>query len=152
MPEIYLKFLQNNLFKFKNLFENVRFSASKRRYPCLLWGALAYFAEKKIKNPSTIFKMKHPRCQKYIWNFSKILSSNWKTRLKTSDFRRQSDDVCLLVGVVGWYHIHSFTDFPPSVSPINRPWWDQPSGQAGSVGAALHACEDQAFIAFTVQW
>ena len=69
-----------------------RFLASNRRYPCLLWGALANSTEKKIKNPSTIVKMKQPSCQQHIWNFSQIFFSMWKYCVKTYDFSRQIDD------------------------------------------------------------
>ena len=66
MPEIYLKAFQNIFFKIKNLFENVRLSASNRWYTYLLWGALANSTEKRLKNPSMSCKIKHPRYRKYI--------------------------------------------------------------------------------------
>ena len=104
MPEIYLKFLQNNLFKFKNLFENVRFSASKRRYPCLLWGALAYFAEKKNQKSFHDVQDEAPKMPeiylKFLQNIFLKLKNPFENVRFSASKRRYP---CLLWGALAYF-------------------------------------------------
>ena len=54
--------------------------------PCLVWEALDNFTAKRMKNQLMIFKIKYPRYQKFIWNFSSE-NTSWKLPISASKRR-----------------------------------------------------------------